>query len=213
MTETETPRKRRMVRRGPPGVRCPDCGKLAGNADEGEIESYQAEVDGSEGSVSVTINAELYMNTACCGSRFKMYTLEGTNEIDHQCPKVEERDTAEQKYADHVEAGKCACTTDQPDCDDGVALRDEAKELADSVENDGNDWTIDDDGESDASAYERSQATDRHGKPITSYRFRKSYRGITTTVSVQHGLCEETETVTFDEGDIEAGAGDFEPTN
>lgn len=213
MTDTPTTPAKRPTRRvqGPPGVRCPSCNKIAGAADEGEVENYQPEVEGDAEQVTVSVTAELYLTTACCGDQFKMYALEGDYQIDHECETVARRDQAVADYNAHVEANACGCTADQADadCQTGTDLYDGRNALIERVDDDEADWEIEDEG--DPEPYQRWQDTDpRTGRKIANPRYQRSYRGITMEVVVKHALCEETETLSFGGQHIEAGAGDFE---
>ena len=82
---TEAPVKRkRPQRRGPPGVQCPGCNKLAGLEDP-EVESLEANVDDD----SVTISVHIVRNSSCCGDEIKSADLEGTTTVGHDCPNAD----------------------------------------------------------------------------------------------------------------------------
>ena len=75
-TSGAAPKPRRPVRRGPPGVQCPGCNKLAGY-DGVEVEVNDVSVD-EGGTVSVEIR--LVAQSRCCGEEIKEYV--DTAEVD-----------------------------------------------------------------------------------------------------------------------------------
>jgi hypothetical protein len=237
-TTTETPKPKRRPRRGPPGVKCGDCGKLAGAQDEGEIQDYSADVSGAMEGADITLDARLVLSTACCGSEFKSYDLTDNEfHVDHECPKAAELEAAEQAWNEHCDrdgegvpnchearAGRDACTASGPgkECEDGQKLHRAVADLNAEIDDSGEDWEVEEDGENDAEPYQRSQTTTtvrrktKAGvklitKPISNHRYAKSFLGFTTTITVKHALCGETEDQVIAEGDVELGAGDFEP--
>jgi hypothetical protein len=227
-TTTETPKPKRRPRRGPPGVKCSQCSKIAGAEDEGRVEGYSAEVSGDAEKATVNITAQLYLTTACCGVDFKLYDLEGEAEQDHSCAKMAERNAAADAWEAHADDCDRRCDAPvgeaavvDPDCQEGVRLKNALDDLQEAIDSEGEEWEVDDDGEGNAEPYQRSQTTTtvrrktKAGvklitKPITNYRYAKRYRGFSTTVTIKHALCGETEEVEFGEGQIEEAAGSFQ---
>jgi hypothetical protein len=91
MTDTTTPaapKPRKPVRRGPPGVQCPGCNKLAGY-DGVEVEVQGTEV-GEDGLVAVEIR--LVAQSRCCGEEIKEYNETGEYNLadsGHECPNAD----------------------------------------------------------------------------------------------------------------------------
>lgn len=228
-TEAE-PKPKRHRRQGPPNIPCPDCHKLAGAQDEGEVEDYEASVTGDIDSAEVSIDGgSLILSSACCGSQWKQYDL-GSNgyskTLDHACPVAAERDALQQEWDEHIaEDGPCDSADDVPckttdkgiliaTCSAGSDIKERLDAVMERINSDAEEWEME--AEGDPEPYERRQTTARSRKTgkVTSIKnssYAKTFRGFTVTVTVKHGLCGESEDLSFDEGDIEAQAGDAEP--
>lgn len=220
---------KRKPRRGPPGVVCSSCHKLAGAEDEGRVDDLDVSVSGGTDSVEVSIDgASLILVSACCGMDFKRYDLSGNSKSqDHVCPKITERDDAAEAWREHCEdndlqgvpycATGCKLASDEEIaevcCDTGGGLLERLLEIDEEIKSRDTDWTVDDQG--DPEPYQRYQTHSRNrrtGKltPIKRHRYAKSWRGFNLSVTVSHDLCGESETIEFGEGDAEAQSSSFE---
>lgn len=229
VTETVAIRPKRKPRRGPPGVPCPSCHKLAGAEDEGEVQYYSVTASGETDTVNVSVDGNLMLKTACCSMDYKTYDLSGNEQdVTHECPKIAERDALDdealahtgtapdEKYKPCVAEPPCGSSHSDyvnPLCVEGVRINTDSDDLEAQIANLGSSWTVNDEG--DPQPYERAQRTARIRKtgkvvPIKRSRFVKTFRGFTTTVTVDHDLCGESVNVIFDEGDIEAPASSFD---
>jgi hypothetical protein len=212
MTET-TPSKRRV--QGPPGVPCPLCNKLAGALNEGEVEDYQVEVSGDQELATVSVTGTLFLSTACCGEQFKSYSLEAEVTIDHECDIISTLEADRAAWKRHLadDGRSCACTEDDPDksCQHGGQLPAMIRDNEDALENSGDDWGVDGEGEPEPYQRYESTRTSPTGKvsQINS-RYARSFRGFTVVVTVSHAACGNTEEVSFGEGAAELPAGAFE---
>jgi len=173
-------------------------------------------VSGDALSAVVEVSAELYLSTECCGEQFKYYSLEASLTIDHECPVEDTIQKETEAWEAHLadESRECTCDELAPDseCEFKEAF-DRLEEAKEKMDNDGESWTLEDDGEDGAEAYQRSETskTLKSGKVVPiNYRYARSYRGITTECTIKHDACEEEETVAFGEGDLEMPAGSFE---
>lgn len=226
MTTTEAPVKpKRKPRRGPPGVPCPSCGKIAGAEDEGKVESHEVSASGNPESVTVSLDdCTLTLTTACCSTDYKTYDLSG-NEVsqDHECPVLAAVNEAEQAYNDHLDTDHAEdselqpdpCDTEGPgvDCEQGQKLWSEWKDKQQEIDTNGDEWTVEDEGEPEPyQRYQEKARIRKTGKEVSikSSRYRKSWRGVTLTVGVRHDLCGETVEVEFNQGDAETESGAFD---
>lgn len=141
-------------------MRCPDCNKFVG-FDELNVDDVEVDIDETTGQVSVS--GRMVLPCADCGTELKEAG------VDH------EEDVAE-KFGD-IEAAVAAATNEK------------YRGLIDETWVDKNvEVTYEFDGEPEKEATERSQTTDRHGKPIKSTRYMKTFRGVCITGTVTRKL-------------------------
>jgi hypothetical protein len=65
--------------------KCPGCNKFA-SLEEPEVEDSGFEWDGQWPVGAITVSATLIRNSTCCGEEIRRGELEGTVDIEHECP-------------------------------------------------------------------------------------------------------------------------------
>ena len=144
-----------------------------------EIGEPEIQSDVELSNSSLTAEVRVVKTSACCGEEMKEYTFTLEEDISSA---LEDHQNA--KHTVEVPEGE-----EEPE-----------------VEVNDDDFSVD---AGDPEATERSQTHDRHGKPIKSFRYRRSYTGVEVPVTVTCQKCnevvwdgvlkDETENSSFDE--------------
>lgn len=164
---------------------CSSEGKLHG-FDDPTVEVNGEDVNGSTASAEVTISRPC---ASCGDDQISLYETTVEVDIDHECTL--EALTAFQSSLTEEEVAELF-----KDLDEGNVER---------------EFSVSSSGEGDCS--ERMQTTDRHGKPIKSYRYMRKLYDVSVTLDVECQHCGEEFEVEAREDGIAASSFETESSH
>lgn len=184
-------------------ARCPGCNKFAG-LELQEPEVNDENFDGDSGQIAAEVR--IVRTSTCCGEEMKEATLElegdASSEIDDWIArKLEEEglDEGEDEAGDDTETGEEAEEREEANRD-----RAERREAREAELREGLEMTLDVECEED------TNRTDRHGKPITNYRYQATVFKVKGTATI---AAADGETVATVEMEAEVRASEMDELN